>query len=127
MRSSGDTFELRVNRSSMDVDEAERPVIFRYRVTGDQVVRVQPIAANARGFVEEWLEMPWVEAQAQTAPEASEALRPVYEEFHPPPLFTIWRNINNSIVTSSSMPKSDPDDPPNSNHPSEIQKNTSKQ
>ena len=45
----------------------ERRVIYRYRVTGDHVERIQPVALNTRGFVEEWLSAPWPEAAAFTA------------------------------------------------------------
>src|SRR6202000_2970828 len=39
------------------------------------------IALNARGFVEEWLDMPWDEAAAQTANPASVALKTVHEGY----------------------------------------------
>jgi hypothetical protein len=56
LKASGNTFELRINDDAMQFDIGrayERHVIFRYRVTGDRVERIEPIATNARGFVEE--------------------------------------------------------------------------
>lgn len=84
LKASADTFELRLNADAMqfDIDNSfERRVIYRYRVTGDTVTRLQPIALNARGFVEEWLSMPWPEAAIQTADPASPALKAVHQNF----------------------------------------------
>jgi hypothetical protein len=85
LRSSGDTFEFRVNRDEMEFDEAnsfERLAVYRYRVSGERVTRVEPVAAHARGFVEEWLTMPWEEALAQSSPEETSALEAVYKAHH---------------------------------------------
>jgi hypothetical protein len=85
LRSSGDTFEFRVNRDEMQFDEAnsfERLAVYRYRVSGDTVTRIEPVAANARGFVEEWLTMPWKEALAQSNPEETSTLEAVYKAYH---------------------------------------------
>jgi hypothetical protein len=85
LRSSGDTFELRVNASCMDIHSYERHVIYRYRVDDQQNVhRIEPIATNARGFVEEWLSAPWNESLAFLAQDAAPALRLVHDQFaHP--------------------------------------------
>ena len=45
---------------------------------------IQPIASNGRGFVEEWLSMPWSEAQGFLAQEAAQALQQVHDQFDPP-------------------------------------------
>jgi len=79
LRSTADGFELRLNDVALDIDGYERSVIYRYRVAGDQVVRVAPIATNGRGFVEEWLTMPWDEAKAQTSPNEIEGMKVVHE------------------------------------------------
>jgi hypothetical protein len=85
LKSSGDTFEFRVNASSMDIESFERRVIYRYRVDERQDVRrIEPIATNARGFVEEWLFAPWPESQSFSAQEASSVLQLVHEQFTPP-------------------------------------------
>jgi hypothetical protein len=79
LRTTEGGFELRLNEPTMDIDTFERTVVYRYRLTGDQVARIEPIATNGRGFVEEWLKMPWDEAKDQTAPEAVDALRRIHE------------------------------------------------
>jgi len=84
LKASGNIFEFRINGDAMlfDTDRAfERRVIYRYRVSGDTVDRIEPIAVNARGFVEEWLEMPWNEAAAQTAAPAGTSLKEVHESY----------------------------------------------
>jgi hypothetical protein len=84
MKSSGDTFELRLNASTMDIVGYERRVIYRYRIDEHQDVhRIEPIATNARGFVEEWLSAPWSESQSFSAQEASPALQLVHDQFSP--------------------------------------------
>ena len=55
LKKVADGFELRATVSSRDADVLTRPGIYRYRVDGDTVRRVQPAAANGRGFVDEWL------------------------------------------------------------------------
>ena len=50
-------------------------------MSGDQVTRIEPVAANASGFVEEWLEMPWDEALAQSDPAQAVKLEAVHKEY----------------------------------------------
>jgi hypothetical protein len=83
--SSDDTFELRLNASTWDPMGFERQVIYRYQIDEHQGVhRVQPIASNARGFVEEWLDAPWSEAQGFMAQGAAPGLQQVHHLFEPP-------------------------------------------
>lgn len=58
-----DGFELRYKTGSLDPDVMIRPAISRYRVVGDQVGRVQPIAENGRDFVDEWLQTKWTDSK----------------------------------------------------------------
>jgi hypothetical protein len=82
LKASGDTFELRVDASTLDINEYVRRVIYRYRIDDKQQIhRVEPIAANARGFVEEWLSSPWSESAGFLAPNATPELRQIHEEF----------------------------------------------
>jgi len=84
LRSSGNSFELRLNAPTMDIESYEREVIYRYRIDEHQGVhRIQPIASNARGFVEEWLSVPWSEAREFLAQEAAPALQQVHDQFDP--------------------------------------------
>ena len=72
---------MRLNDSSMDFEEFQRRVIYRYRIDAHQVVRrIGPIATNARGFVEEWLSAPWSESKAFPAPEAASALQLIHDQ-----------------------------------------------
>jgi hypothetical protein len=85
LKSSADTFELRLNASCMDPNAFERRVIYRYRVDErGEVRRLEPIGTNARNFVEEWLSAPWPESQLFAAPDAAAALHPVHDHFAPP-------------------------------------------
>jgi hypothetical protein len=80
----GDTFELRLHADEMefDPDDAfERLVVYRYRVSGDKVTRLEPVAAHARGFVEEWLTMPWEEAVVQSDPGQTGKLQTVHKQY----------------------------------------------
>jgi hypothetical protein len=79
LQATADGFELRLNAPADDANRFERKVIYSYRVDGDHVTRVEPIAADARGFVEEWLSAPWDEAKAQTAPDAVAGMMAVHE------------------------------------------------
>jgi hypothetical protein len=82
----GDTFELRVNADCMAYDTAncfERRVIYRYAVGSDgDVRRVGPLGLNARGFVTEWLEAPWVESAGFSSAESADELHKVYTQLN---------------------------------------------
>jgi hypothetical protein len=88
IKSSGNTFELRLNADCMWFDNAscfERRVIYRYSVDGnDAVRRMGPMGINARGFVEEWLSAPWFESRNFVVAEAAEMLQEVHDSFDPP-------------------------------------------
>jgi hypothetical protein len=68
MKSEPGGFELRMNEFNSDINTIIRPVIYRYRVTGKDVIRIQPIANNGRDFVDVWLESPWADAERWSAP-----------------------------------------------------------
>jgi hypothetical protein len=88
IKSSGNTFELRVNADCMSFDPEncfERRAIYRYSVdSNDHVRRVGPLAINARGFVAEWLTAPWSESQDLSAAESATALQKVHDQFAVP-------------------------------------------
>lgn len=52
-----DGFELRAEVGMLDTDILMREGIFRYRIAGDTVQRIQPAARNGRDFVDEWLQI----------------------------------------------------------------------
>ncbi|CAB3964427.1 hypothetical protein BCO9919_01404 [Burkholderia cenocepacia] len=68
-----DGFEVRATVGSMDSDVMTRPGIFRYRVDGDTVQRVQPVALNGRDFVDEWLKADDALAREWSEPAAAAA------------------------------------------------------
>jgi hypothetical protein len=85
LKSSGDTFELRLNRSCTDLEAYERRAIYRYRIDDHRhIERIGPIVVNARGFVEEWLSSPWSESRNLSVPESAPLLEKVHAEFDLP-------------------------------------------
>jgi hypothetical protein len=84
LRVSGDTFEFRLLADEMSFNENanafERLVVYHYRVHGDNVTRLEPLAANSRGFVEEWLSMPWQEALDQSSTGGLESLLKIHQQ-----------------------------------------------
>ena len=67
-------FELRARVSSLDPAVLVRTGIYRYRVHGDTVQRVQPAAVHGRDFVDEWLNVDDALARAWSDPAAADAL-----------------------------------------------------
>ena len=67
-------FQLRTIVHAADAAVLTRPGIFRYRVDGETVQRVQPVAANGRDFVDEWLKQDDALARAWSAPAAADAV-----------------------------------------------------
>jgi hypothetical protein len=55
-------FELRLETGQLDLEYMTRLGIYRYRVIGDSLQRVQPIALNGKDFVDEWLQSNWSDA-----------------------------------------------------------------
>ncbi|KVO51174.1 hypothetical protein [Burkholderia stagnalis] len=68
-----DGFELRMTVGSLDSDVMTRAGIYRYRIDGDTVRRVQPAAANGRDFVDEWLKVDDALAREWSDPAAAAA------------------------------------------------------
>jgi hypothetical protein len=62
MKATPDGFQLRLEVGTVESVVMTRVGIYRYRVVGGQVERIQPIANNGRDFVDEWLQVPWTEA-----------------------------------------------------------------
>lgn len=75
LKAESDGFELRLEKGSLDIDVMTRTGIYRYRLVGDKVHRVQPVAKNARDFVDEWLQAEWSEATDWTATEIAGSLK----------------------------------------------------
>ncbi|MGU7772280.1 hypothetical protein ACV229_19165 [Burkholderia sp. MR1-5-21] len=73
LKARPDGFDLRAMVHSNDFDVMWRPGIFRYRVDGDTVHRIQPAAANGRDFVDEWLKVDDALAREWSDPAAAAA------------------------------------------------------
>lgn len=61
--------------ASLDSERHSRLAVRHYRVEGERVRRVDPIALDPVNFVEEWLGTPWPQSAAWTEPSAREAAR----------------------------------------------------
>lgn len=77
-RIEDDGFELQLERNSWDEQLPTYAGLFRYRVHNTQVKRVQPVANNWMGFVQEWLVSDWEESSTWSAPAKLEALHRTY-------------------------------------------------
>jgi hypothetical protein len=69
LKARPDGFELRAEVGSLDADRMTRAGVYRYRLDGDTLQRIQPAASNGRGFVDEWLMVDDALAGDWSAPE----------------------------------------------------------
>ena len=67
MNEEADGFELRLKVSTLDANSNERAGVYHYRLHQGQLHRYQPVAFNARDFLDEWLQADWMEATEWTA------------------------------------------------------------
>jgi hypothetical protein len=75
-----DGFDLRATADDLADSTIMRPGIFRYRTNQGRLERVQPIANNARDFVDEWLQIPWSQA-ANWSAQPPDSLKPAHNRF----------------------------------------------
>jgi hypothetical protein len=69
MKAKQDGFDLRLEVGLMDSDIMTRRGVYRFRTTGKNIERIQPIAMNGRDFVDEWLNVKWADAERWSSPE----------------------------------------------------------
>ncbi len=62
-----DGFLLRLTVTSLNAKSNERAGIYHYRLHQGQIHRYQPVAENARDFLDEWIQADWNEAADWTA------------------------------------------------------------
>lgn len=61
-------FQLTIETPSLDLDQFTKTSIYRFRIQGDEVRRIQPIATTPVGFVDSWLQSKWIQAQQWSDP-----------------------------------------------------------
>lgn len=74
LRGEADGFDLRLKIESLSAENKERAGIYHYRLHQGQLHRYQPVAENARDFLDEWLAADWNEAAEWTARQNLRAL-----------------------------------------------------
>ena len=68
--------------TSLDTEVHSYEAIRHYKILGERVERIDPIALGPRDFVEEWLKGSWRESSAWTTRDRRVPLRPWHVEFH---------------------------------------------
>jgi hypothetical protein len=58
-----DSADFRFHAESIDDGVHDRVWIRHFRVAGDSVARIQPVAVSPRDFVDEWIVAPWAQAK----------------------------------------------------------------
>jgi hypothetical protein len=81
MNTTSDGFDLRLHVGTIEPYFMVKKGIFRYRVEGNSVERVQPIVINGRGFVDAWLQAPWTDAKKWTSAESIELAEKAHAHF----------------------------------------------
>jgi hypothetical protein len=77
--------EMQVTYVTSQFDERTDPfreTIRRYRVTGDRLTRIQPVASSPYLFAEEWISEPWRASRAWTKPGMRRALEPLHDQLY---------------------------------------------
>jgi len=67
LRGEPDGFELRLNVTSLSSNSNRKVAIYHYRLHQGQIHRYQPVAENARDFLDEWIQADWNDAADWTA------------------------------------------------------------
>jgi hypothetical protein len=75
-----DSFEIRFRSSSIDASVHNRLYIMHYGINGDTLAHTQPVATNPRDFVDDWLRVPWLEAQQWSDKTVISSLRNAHAE-----------------------------------------------
>lgn len=78
-----DGFALRTQGHSLDLDVLVRSHVYDYRESYGAFQRMQPVAPDPQGFVDEWLQSAWKDAEAWSDPAARARLSAVHAELAP--------------------------------------------
>ncbi len=81
LRVTTDGLELPLTADDLATAVLARPGIFRYRTLDGKLERVQPVAMNARDFVDAWLQAPWSDAERWSDGASFKELQEVHSLF----------------------------------------------
>ena len=73
-------FEMRTDNAFFDLAVMTKKVVFRFLLEDGTLSRVQPIAMDGMGFVDEWFQSPWDQAQQWAEPIHRQTLRSWHEK-----------------------------------------------
>jgi hypothetical protein len=79
---SADGFQTRFSISSLDEGQGSSVSLKTYKVTADEVTRIQPVALDPVNFVDEWTRNKWGDAQDWSASTNLTSLRKQHAEIH---------------------------------------------
>lgn len=82
VQANQEDFEVRFHAWSIDAGVLNREYIRRYSIRGDSLSRIAPIAVSPRDFVDEWISLPWPEAEQWTARESAARLQLFHQNLH---------------------------------------------
>jgi hypothetical protein len=75
--------DILVEYAAASLDGLAREVVLHYRIQGDTVRRIDPVALSPRGFVEEWIATGWREAANWSEGANRPRLRDWHQQKHP--------------------------------------------
>jgi hypothetical protein len=75
-------FDVRFHAESIDTGVHNRVWIRHFKIAGDTVRRIQPVALTPRDFADEWIASLWQDASQWTSPEARGRLSPWHLRLH---------------------------------------------
>jgi hypothetical protein len=79
---TADGFQVRFSIASIDESQLSSISLMNYKVEGDEVTRVQPVALNPVNFVDEWVRRTWRDAQGWSSLTNLANLRDEHSKLH---------------------------------------------
>lgn len=79
---ASDGFQTRFNIDSIDESQLNTASLKTYKIMGDEVVRVQPVALNPVNFADEWVRTKWREARDWSDSQSIAQLRLSHQKLH---------------------------------------------
>jgi hypothetical protein len=76
------TFQFAFGVTSIDEGSLESKSLQTYRVEGDEVTRIQPVASDSVNFADEWTRSKWAESRDWSATEGFKLLSAAHHELH---------------------------------------------